>query len=620
MINLIFLFFSLSGFSCLGALFKKKYEEIMPITVVGIMLFLYLFYIMNILNIGLIFLLVLIIFSYLFFLNKVLKMNSKEKKETLSYIFTPGFVIYLLGFLVVFILTYSNKVLLHDELRLWGAYPKILYYDGSLQLGDSSYLLPGMRSYNPGMPLFVYFVLKVMGTFKENILFFAYALVGFSILIPICKNINWKDWLKIPFYLLALIFIPLLFANSNNDSLVYYYTLYIEPALGIIFGYSIYLTFDSILKDKFKYLLLLVMISGIVLFKDTGILFSVIVGLSFVLSEIFNYKNYKKEKYGIMKLVLVFIIPLLIFCSWKVVQSLYKSENMYTSVLDKSEIVSLFFNPTISQKQLLNSAKNEILFTPIVRSNFSSLDRFYTFPVLFICLLIFFIIYIFICGKKDIKKNSIPIICFVIGSIVFFLGTLFVYFFSIRIVASFPRYISLIFTAGSVLLILLLCDKYNFMNKRIKNKKFFNYFIYTLLVFSLLVLPLKQPKIEFDYLISDINSICETYSNTISSKIDKNQDILLLFSEDLKDNFGYVIYHHQIYLDLLDEGYYSFDCDFFGETVDMNRYKDYDYIYFISTEEDDELSFEAITGYEIDGSTLFEITNSDDIIKLSKVI
>ena len=336
MINLIFLFFSLSGFSCLGALYKKKYEEVMPITVVGIMLFLYLFYIFNILNIGCIILVLLFIFCYLFFAIKFFKMNKIEKEEIFSYIFTPGFFIFLFGFVFIYILTYSNKVLLHDELRLWGAYPKILFYDGSLQLGDNSYLLSGMRSYNPGMPLFIYFVLKIMGTFKENILFFAYSLVGFSLLIPITKNIKWKEWTKIPFFLFGLIFLPLLFANSNNDNLVYYYTLYIEPVLGIIFGYAMYLTFDNILKDKFKYLLLLVMVSGVVLFKDTGILFALTVGLSFIFCEIFNYKNYKKEKGGIMKLILVIVIPLLIFGSWKGVQSLYKSENMYTSVLDKN--------------------------------------------------------------------------------------------------------------------------------------------------------------------------------------------------------------------------------------------------------------------------------------------
>lgn len=42
------------------------------------------------------------------------------------YIFTPGFVVFLLGFIILYVLTLDNKVLLWDELRLCGAYPKLL--------------------------------------------------------------------------------------------------------------------------------------------------------------------------------------------------------------------------------------------------------------------------------------------------------------------------------------------------------------------------------------------------------------------------------------------------------------------------------------------------------------
>lgn len=617
MISLLLLFFSLSSFSVFGALYKKRFEEIMPITVVGIMLFLYLFYIFNMLNVGFISLIVLMLITYLLFIFKFIKKDKSAKKEIIKCIFTPGFAIYLLGFVGLFVLTYGNNVLLWDELRLWGAYPKILFYDGSLQLGDKAYLLSNMRSYNPGMPLFLYFVTKVMGTFKEHLLFFAYTLVGYSILLPVTKNIKWKDWFKIPFYLLGLFIVPLLFANSNNDSLVYYYTLFIEPALGIIFGYSMYLTFSSVINDKFKYILFLVMLSGMTLFKDTGILFSVTAGLACIFGELFNYKNYKKTKYGWIKLVLIILLPLLIFGSWKGIQSLYKSENMYTSVLDKNEIISLFTNPTSSQQKLLDDAQKEILFTPIVRSNFSSLDRLYTFPILFVCLIGFLVAYMILCGKKDFKKNGIPILCFGIGSIVFFLGTLFVYFFSIHAVASFPRYISLIFTAGSVLLSLLLVEKFS---SKIKNEKHFKYFIGTLLVFSIMALPIRQPMLAVKDSLSKINLVVSEYADVISSNTSVNDDILLVFGEEQRNNLDYVIYHHQIYLELLDEGYYSLDQSFVGDSNSkIGNLDDYDYVYFIITEECDEEDFEITTGYDMKYSSLFKVVKSNDNINLTKV-
>lgn len=620
MINLILLFLSLSSFSCFGALYKKRFEEIIPFVVIGIMLFLYVFYIFNILNIGFYFLILIIIVNYLLFCYRIFKSTSSEKKEIFKYIFTPGFIVFLFGFIILYILTFNNKVLLWDELRLWGAYPKLLFYDEILQLGDSSSLLPQMRSYNPGMPLFMYFILKIFGEFKENLLFFGYSLVGYSILIPITKNLKWSDWLKIPFYLIGLLLLPLMFANSNNDWLVYYSTLYIEPSLGIIFGYSLFLTFNNIFNDKFKYLLLLVLVSGMVLFKDTGILFSLAVGLSFVLGELFNYKSYKKDKHGFIKLLSIIIVPLIIFGSWKGIQFFYKSDNMYTSALDKSEVVSLFSNPTEEQKTLLEAAKREVIYNPIVKSNFSSLDRFYTFPFLFVCLIVFLVVYGFICGRKELKKCFIPIICFGISSIIYFLGTLFVYFFSIHMVASFPRYISLLFTAGSVLIVLLVCDKYNSIGVRSKYKHLFNYYIYILVIFSLFVLPLRQPTIESKDYLTDVDVVSEKYSNDISNIVEADQEILLIFTENMKDNFDYVLYHHQIYLDLLDEGFGWLNHTFIDDSFNLDDYKDYDYIYFVVTDDVDYEIFESVVGSDINDSCLYKLINSNVSVNLTKVV
>ena len=81
-----------------------------------------------------------------------------QRKEILKNLFTPGLLIYSLCFILIYFITRNNDVLLWDELRLWGAYPKILFYDGSLQLDGDAQLINIMRSYNPGMPLFLFYV------------------------------------------------------------------------------------------------------------------------------------------------------------------------------------------------------------------------------------------------------------------------------------------------------------------------------------------------------------------------------------------------------------------------------------------------------------------------------
>lgn len=607
MFSLILVFLSFSCISCLGTLFNKKYEESLPINVIGIMIFLYIFYILDLLNIGFIILSIITILIYLYYLYRIIRMDRVKRKDVLRNLFTPGLLIYSLCFILIYLITRNNEVLLWDELRLWGAYPKILFYDGSLQLDGDAQLINTMRSYNPGMPLFLFYVTRVFGAFNENLLFFGYAIFGLSLLAPVLRNVKWKEWYYIPFWVVGIILFPLLFANSNNDLLIYYFTLFIEPALGIIFGYSMYLTFNSVLNDKFKYLLFIMVVSGAVLLKDTGILFSVIACVSFLINEFVVHKNYKKEKYGLFKLVIPVLIALVLFGSWKLVQGFYESENIYTSVLSSEEIVSLFTNPTSKQKDLLDAAKKEVLFTPIVKSNFPSLDRFYSFPIMFFILLGFLISFAFIRNKTDLKNSLISVGCFGIGSIVFLLGTLFVYFFSIHTVASFPRYISLLFTAGSVIIGMLVCDEYSLVSS--KKKKYLNYYLCVIIFFCLVAMPIKQPTTSvFNFLI-DTNDVVEGYSDTIKEYTKPKDKIALVFNDDHKEIFGDVIFHHQIYMDLIDEGYYAFDKLYVSdESFDYDDYKDYDYLYFISINDKDLVDYSSNLDIEIKKSSLFEVS------------
>lgn len=222
------------------------------------------------------------------------------------------------------------------ELRLWGAYPKILYYSDTLQLGANSQVMDIMQSYNPGMPLFQYFFLKTAGIFKESYLYLAYSLLGLSLLLPITKKLTWKKLAIVPIIIFCLIFIPLICANSYHDSMIYYLTLFIEPILGITFGVALYFTTQNILSKKSDYLLFLLTLGTLTLLKDTGILFASTAYISFFLNEMLIHKEYKKNKQRtLLKLLLPILLMISIFISWKLVQNIYNTDNMYTDAMDK---------------------------------------------------------------------------------------------------------------------------------------------------------------------------------------------------------------------------------------------------------------------------------------------
>ena len=71
---------------------------------------------------------------------------------------------------------------------------------------------------------------------------------------------------------------------------------------------------------------------------------------------------------------------------------------------------------------------------------------------------------------------------------------------------------------------------------------------------------------------------------------------------------------------MLDEGYYSLDQSFVGDSNSkIGNLDDYDYVYFIITEECDEEDFEITTGYDMKYSSLFKVVKSNDNINLTKV-
>lgn len=116
----------------MAAIFEKKFESSIITGQLGSIVMLYIFYLANLLHIGV-------------------------------------YVIYLailLGTLFVLYTVRQNTVNLVDELHLWGALPKILATQhGTLRLKES--MLLGYEDYVLGMPLYLSFLMRVKRLISE---------------------------------------------------------------------------------------------------------------------------------------------------------------------------------------------------------------------------------------------------------------------------------------------------------------------------------------------------------------------------------------------------------------------------------------------------------------------
>ena len=271
MLNLLPAILLLCSGSVLAAALGRRAEEAMPLTAGGLIVLLYLFYAADRLAWGYWTAVVLCCGCYAGALFLIVRRGGGHRSGFLARLCTPAMAAFAFVSVCSYLLVRDYVVSLWDELRLWGAYPKILYYEGTLQLGENAALFPQMQSYFPGMALYQYALLRVFGRFSERILFWAQAMLAYSFLLPALRGLRWKRAYLLPLAIFALLLIPQLFSNAGNDRLYFYQTLYIDPVLGILFAANLYYAYTGVCGTGFDTARLALGLAALTLMKDSGL-------------------------------------------------------------------------------------------------------------------------------------------------------------------------------------------------------------------------------------------------------------------------------------------------------------------------------------------------------------
>lgn len=280
-------------------------------------------------------------------------MKDRDWKASLRRFFTPAMVTFALVMLVV-TLWAPSMVTLWDDLRHWAAVPKVLYYTQRLQLGENSRLWGGVfNTYLPGMPLFQYFFAKTRGVFLEKHLFVAYSLLTLSVFLPALKRLRWKDALLLPFAAAVILFVPQAFANQTWDQLRFYTTLYIEPALGIFFGFGLFHAYCGPQKDWLSAVRFALGLAVLTLLKDTGIVLALFCLLSAfwcgrgkradVLPGGGGMRGYR------IRLCVCCAAPVLVWAAWKIVCGVYGDAAWFSGSTSAQGILEFVLHPDAAQ-------------------------------------------------------------------------------------------------------------------------------------------------------------------------------------------------------------------------------------------------------------------------------
>lgn len=332
MLSIILFILIISAFAVMACFrFDRAFEEALPISSMGIILTLFLFGMINILQVGAIVICALAFFMYVYTIWHIVKHHDAESiKKGLLNLITPGSVVF-----AVFagLLAYWNKgrlAMTTDEFSHW--LDTVVIMARIDDFGTASNSTAVFPSYPPAMSLFQYLLEKVnmacTGGFSEWKTYYAYQLLVVIVMLPFIKvkeNGIVRKIAGIILWLVALI-APLYFFKDMYGS------LYIDPFLGIMGGCGFAAIALRRNKDLFYEIYITMLCATLVLAKDVGIYLAMFIGLYYVIDyvSVKQVDNKLKKLLGLCPIAAMLVAKML----WKLELSVSHTHQKFSAPFD----------------------------------------------------------------------------------------------------------------------------------------------------------------------------------------------------------------------------------------------------------------------------------------------
>lgn len=338
--SLIVFFAVLISGGMLGATFGKRFEECVPMQILGIVIILYLFGFVGFVKAGVYFVLIA---SALLLIGSIARfIIAPERKKVLHCFFTPGFFVFVLVYASLIYFNVGRVSYYVDEFSHWADSVKVMsIYDDFIIIPETDSLC---KSYPPGITLFQYFFQKIYEMegnrdFSEWRCYVACQLFGLSMFIPCFKRVRQFNVVQILLYVTAYILLPLLFFQF------YYSYLSVDPLIGLLAGEAFYLLlFEE--NNEFIFVKICMISIVLVLLKDIGILFALFIDIAWLVDRIaFQSKKKDVEVWGKTSWIKEFLplsFSLITFVSWKGLLRFYHTPIKFGNHIDLIEYTKTF--------------------------------------------------------------------------------------------------------------------------------------------------------------------------------------------------------------------------------------------------------------------------------------
>lgn len=286
--NLLYFLFLSSGSVFASAVYRRRFEDTLPITVFFIIIIQYIFGLVGALRTGAYVTFVLAAAIYVLALGYLIK--RKSLRDFVENFFTPGFAVFAFFFLVLSIFNRNKLASSWDEFSHWADVVKAMTAIDDLAtnpLSDSVF-----KSYVPAMPLFQYNLqvfnqtIAPESVFNEGLLYFSYQIATYSLLIQALRKVQWNKILHTVLIAIVIFVLPSVFYS-------FFDIVYIDAYLGVLAGFSLLCLFQEHTDDWFNVITFSLSLFVLTLTKDAGFTIGLFLCVMYFVKAIVQRKTHK---------------------------------------------------------------------------------------------------------------------------------------------------------------------------------------------------------------------------------------------------------------------------------------------------------------------------------------
>lgn len=455
--TLLFIILISSGSVFCASYFNKKYEETLFKTCSAIIIVSFLLGIIGLLRFSTLIICLAGIALIVLGILKAIKDNKVN--ELLKNIFTPGFVVFIVLTIIMFLGVYNKLFNYCDEFSHWGDSVKMMTILGDFITNPNSHSL--FKSYPPAMSLFQYTLEEINifisgEAFSEWLCYIAYNILCIAFVLPICSKMSYKRLFAPITVVVAIFLIPLSFYDY------FYLSTYIDGFLSFLMASGLLCLLFHKENDIWFHISMCMIMFVLTLSKDAGIGFALFLLIGYVIRLLLESKGKIICKGNIISVVagaLSIAIPKVL---WSINIAINKANVAFGNKIDLVNLVNVLIGRDDSYRGKV--LKNYVT-ALIVDGYYPGKTGLFVNYICFILITVFTAYFIIklLTNKQmsDDTKGKSTFISLVCSIILYTISLCVVYMYSFSegealYLASFERYIHIVFLGAWLFIILAL--------------------------------------------------------------------------------------------------------------------------------------------------------------------